>query len=488
MSAFSLNRLALACLGSSCLLLSACGTDTAAVSGTLAVGDTAADGSANLANDAGTAQDSDGSADNSSGSADDVAVDAGQADTGPEDTGPFVEAKHTNPPKIGYNGAGLLIQPSIVTVTFPGEKNLNALVQFGATIGQSDYWKSVTSEYCEVPGSGLCIGPAVDGGHVELKNPPAKSYTDSTDGSPSSIQDFIAGEIDNADLPAPVTDTLYILYFPKSTTISLASGQGAPSVSCVAFGGYHHFLTYKGQQVAYAIIPECGSHGGGVSAFDSQTVAASHEIIEAATDPFMAASGMDLQAGVVLMPQSTVQLMWYMFLQGGEVGDLCVDMTGQGVDLTSMGSYTVQRSWSDAAAQSGHDPCQPSPEGSIYFNASPDKGKGYGVLDVGQTTTFSVTAFSDAPLPDGWTLRAGDIADIAQGMGMKSHMSMQVNGQDQVTVHNGDQVDVTVTMDVDPGKSQPGAFGVLLSTAPDGKTYHFWPLWFFTKAEQKMGL
>jgi hypothetical protein len=416
-----------------------------------------------------------------------------QADSAPptpdvaEDTGPFVQAKHPAPPKVSYFGNGLLLAPQLVTVTFPGDALAKDLATFAAGIGKSAYWNEVTQGYCASGGSGDCIGPATDGGHVELKVDPAATYADTTDGSPSSLQDFLLAELDNADLPAPATDTLYLLYFPKTTKITLGSGSSAPpSKSCKDFGGYHHSIVYKGTPVAYAVIPECGGKFSSLTALQIATNTASHEILEAVTDPFTVLTQDGYATGYQLTPTTPSLLAWYLALHGGEVGDLCEDILGEGQSTTESDGFLVQRIWSNLSAAAGHDPCVPAPIGQPYFNAAPIKGKNAFQLSVGESVTFSVVAYSDAPVPGGWTVRGVDMAgpEVTGGDGF---LDIQVNGQESAQVQNGDTLEVTVTLNADPGTSQPGASAVLLSTGKGGVT-HLWPLWFYTPAEAKKGI
>src|SRR5262249_3642797 len=132
------------------------------------------------------------------------------------------------------------------------------------------------------------------------------------------------------------------------------------SGSCSEFGGYHNSYSYPGNTgtggsipastVQYSVVPRCDS------SIDTTTVAASHEYIEAATDP-------EVGAGTAFYMQDQ---LWS--LEGGEVGDLCE--TGKNSSTTESG-FTVQRIWSNKAAKASHDPCVPAPAGDVYFNAAP---------------------------------------------------------------------------------------------------------------------
>ena len=456
---------------------------TSGESGALGSDDAAADATLGDADDVRTS-DPDVAADVAPDAAPDIAV----KDTGPEDTGPFVMAKHTNPPKVPYLGGGLLKSPQLITVTFPNDPYAKDFQSFAAQLGPSEYWATVTKGLCETSGTANCIGPAVDAGHVELKTAPAKSYTDSTDPKiASSLQDFIKANLDSGALPPPPQDALYIFYFPKSTKITLDSGGGQTDKSCYDFGGYHHFTTWQGKNVAYAIVPECNG-GMGMDTLTSCTVASSHEIVEAVTDPYTTVSQTGYVGGYMMTPVVPVQASWYITMHGGELGDLCLDLFGHGDDQWNVGPYTVQRSWTNVAAQAGHDPCQPAPAGEVYFAVSPDKNKGVGLLDVGDTVSFTATAFSDGPT-EPWVLSGVDASSYGGMPGGSQYLSITFNdNQDQVIVQNGDSVTVNVTMVADPGPYNFGAPGMLISTNKIGTKSHIWPVWFYTTAEMKNGI
>src|SRR5262249_55093078 len=119
---------------------------------------------------------------------------------------------------------------------------------------------------------------------------------------------------------------------------------------CVSGGflGYHSQVSSGGRSFAYAVIAHCG----GAS---QQTMTAAHEFNEAATDPFRTRAWVgfdpDHVAYEVLMPEYD------------ELGDACWD-PGTGFYLFADHEpgfmYSVQRQWSNRAAQAGHAPCVPA--------------------------------------------------------------------------------------------------------------------------------
>src|SRR6185295_18397735 len=109
----------------------------------------------------------------------------------------------------------------------------------------------------------------------------AATYVDSSRGETSSIQDMIKARIADGTFPVPTSETLYALYFPAATKITL-DGES----SCRSFGAYHNTVKVVPPgaaadstpiSVPYAIMPRC--QGGE----RSLTISASHEFTEAAT-------------------------------------------------------------------------------------------------------------------------------------------------------------------------------------------------------------
>lgn len=422
-------------------------------------------------------------ADDATGQSDDAQPGEDAAPDVPPDVpvGPFVPAKHNLPPVLTYLKGGLLKHPQMVTVTFPGDALAADLGKFDKEVTTSDWWHEVTAGYCESSTPASCIGDGVDGGAYQLKSAPAATYADSTDGGTSDIATLLQNAVTAQELPAPATETLYMLYFPKGVSIKLSSNKTVAQ-SCQAFGAYHHFTTINGVKAAYAVVPRCKGHGD-LDALGAATVSASHEIIEAATDPYLEVDqATSFISGGFYMGQSNPDnVSWLLVLQAGEVGDLCVDFagdfTGKYEDHVQMGNYTVQRAWSNAAVKAGHDPCVPAyPD--TYFNVAPAKGKSHQQIGVGETATFSAIAFSDAAMPDGWEVQGIDYSAYQTG---SSVLSIQINGQDTYTAHNGDALTVTITANDQPSPQFGPDIGIVLSSRNANGTYHFWPIWVHVK-------
>jgi len=174
---------------------------------------------------------------------------------------------------------------------------------------------------------------------------PANTNTTLSD---ADIQTELQSQIDAGHLPPPQYDTLgfdntlYMIYFPLSVTIS------DPNIgtSCVQFCAYHGTLNYNNSNrlVAYGVIPDFTAGSGcsfgcgtGATYIDNLNSVCSHELAESVTD-----------IGVGQAQTFAPPLAWYDQNNSmlGEVGDICNAM--QGSTTTGGNTYTVQDIWSNA--------------------------------------------------------------------------------------------------------------------------------------------
>ena len=327
--------------------------------------------------------------------------DAGAGDGATDGEAPPAYPAVTPPaPKVVTMGGPVQASPKIVPVFFSSDDatTVAALADFASRLGQTSYWKAATSEYG--------VGAAVSMTPVHLTDADAPGATVDD----AAIQSWLAAKLEAAD-PAfgpPDPGTVYALFYPAGVTVTLDGSQ-----SCVDFNGYHQELaldaSHGGASVAYAVVPRCPGVDG-VSGLDAVTAVASHELIETATDPFPLSSPAYLQV-------DDAHFYWTEVLGGSEVADLCVRAPGA---LVALGDapYVVQRTWSNAAALTGHDPCVPAPADTAYFNSAPGLGvvstlvSGQRVdvdgveVAVGASATIPLRLFSDAPTSGPWTVSA----------------------------------------------------------------------------------
>jgi hypothetical protein len=346
--------------------------------------------------------------------------------------------------------------------------------ELNSKVGATDYWTAATSEYG--------VGKLTATAPVHLTESAPTTIDDT--GVQTWLSDHLTGKADGgAPFPAPTSDSLYVIYYPVSTTVTLQGSQ-----SCTAFGGYHSSAKVNGKDIVYAVVPQCDWKDPAGSPTDpgyiqTITTATSHELIEAVTDPYPV-TGPRTYTGLV-EPDYTY---WEIGFFGYEVGDMCSWMSTSDFEPAGLG-YTVQRTWSNKAAAAGHDPCQPAlPNEPAYYAGVPvmsdsvtikDQGQSYpttGIkIPVGKSKTIEVDLFSDVPTGD-WTVQAIDYSD-ANLVNHKPNLTFTwdkptASGAPGPTGNNGDKLHLTITVVASDPKYSGNAF-VIKSTNGTTKTY--WP-------------
>jgi hypothetical protein len=359
---------------------------------------------------------------------------------------------------ITSSGGPVLKNPVIITVTWPGDAQASDFEAFGDVIGTGAYWKALTSEY----GAAAAVSGAAN--HVRMTDPPAAKYTDGQLGS------FIATQLTTAPNPWPVPatgDPVYILYLPATTTILV---QGA-STCADNIGGYHDSVMVNGKPVAYAIIPRCGN-----ASTEELTFYASHELVEATTDPYP-------YGNAAYRGFRDEDIAWEVFLsKQDEVGDACEffkdSVLSPGDSPTAPASYVVQRQWSNASGAAGHDPCVPEFKDEVYFNTVPLDTEDVTVIVDSQPTItkgYKIKAGTKRQIPLGfysanatepWTIKAtnGSLAGGNEGDDIKLELDV-TSGQ------NGQKAYLTVT--VNTASATNTELITIVSTK--GGTSHYMP-------------
>jgi hypothetical protein len=247
-------------------------------------------------------------------------------------------------PLVVNFGGPTLHAPTFVSVTFPDDTLADPLEDYIASLGCTDYWRRIGADYA--------VGDAVAGPPVRL-----------TEAAPSTIDDtgvraWLAKKIDGGDpqFPRPAPETVFVVFYPDATQITL---QGM--TSCQEFGGYHESGQLSdGTPFSYAVIPRC--HGAGLDALATLTVAASHELIEACTDP-------QPDAVVPSYALTDVNHLGWALLAGAEVGDMC-ELDPDAYFAPTGFPWVVQRIWSNSAAWAGSAPCVPATSADYFYAAA----------------------------------------------------------------------------------------------------------------------
>jgi hypothetical protein len=313
-------------------------------------------------------------------------------------------------------GGAVLAAPKVVPVFFANDPDRATIEDFLGQLAPSSYWTAVSAEY----GVGaLTIAPSV----VATETPPT------TD---SAVQTLISAHVGGTGgWPASTPNTIYVVFLPQGVVLSMGGGT-----SCQDFGGYHD-ETHGG--AIYALIPRCASMT--FPGLASTTIATSHELLEASTDPHP-------QSNAAYAAIDDDDAIWQL-VPGAELGDMCE--FAHAVYQPLVGSYFVQRMWSAVSAAAGHDPCVPvlsTPYVEAATNLSDiavPVGNGQNLttrgvkIPVGMSATVEVDLYSDAPAPD-WTVVAVDVASKYEKAPAELQLSL-----DKSTGHNGDKLQLTIT-------------------------------------------
>lgn len=308
----------------------------------------------------------------------DAGTDAGAGGGGGSNVYPGPHPSY--PQVILLDGGHVLAHPHFIPISFSDDDagTVALFDDFVSKIGGSTYWTAVTAEYG--------VGPGVSEPPVHLAEVAPTMIDD------HQIQTWLVDKID-AGLGASVVDPIFAVVYPPTSVVTY-EGETA----CARVLAWHGRVNLAGTEYSYAVMPHCPMANGQT---DTQllTRGTSHEFVEASTDPHFPRA-----FGAIDEPHGAWQI-----LLGTETGDLCAQNHDAFYTPTDV-NYLVQRSWSNAAAAAGHDPCVPAPAGEVYFAAVPvvpdivdytfsgDAGTMPGVhIPLGQSKTIDVQLFSDAP-------------------------------------------------------------------------------------------
>lgn len=335
----------------------------------------------------------------------------------------FAPAAHPAAPAITSAGGPVLANPKLVVVTFGDDPLASGLETFAQSLGASSYWSATTSEYG--------VGAAQYGGAVHLAAPPATTLTQ------DQLESWLASQLDGThpEWPAFDASAIYSIVMPVGAGVAV---DGAPP--CKGSPAYHYEIDSGSKKIVYAAINRCDPLFG-LSGIDYVTAGLSHEWIEASSDPFyLTAPAYDGPA-----PKYND----WNFVTGGEVADMCTLTNGVYFKPNDL-PFTVQRSWSNAAAAAGHNPCVPATNDPYFaaapvlsatlyakYMGSPFTCEGAHVA-VGSSIDVPVDLFSDAPTDGPFTLSASALFGASLAFSW-----------DQASGENGDVRTLTITRKAD---------------------------------------
>jgi hypothetical protein len=411
-------------------------------------------------------------------------------------------ANHHPIPQLDYKGGPILQHIRVVTVTFVGDPHRDSFRDFDHYIVTTPWWKETAEGYCidggacvgdgtaKAPEGGAWLpdGSTADGGdgYLDVELPYDFAGTAIQD---SDIETWLQGHVAAGDFPAPDAETVYALYFPKTTVIS--QGQGSTPL-CVDtdYGvilGYHYqiSLTPPGASAPmtaqYAVLPYCDLGGGDDANYQFATTTASHELAEAATDPTPEVPAFVLTTNDAWATSGSIA--------GGECGDMCENVANNTYDESG---YTVQRIWSNTAASLSMQPCQPWTP--TYYGAAlrttaqnipasqlgpPHISDGYVFVKRGESVDVIADVFSQAALPHDLLLYAGvPVYGAADPSTLDAPTGQVTVTISQQQVNNGDGVVVTFAA----AKNAPATNAntvpgyLVIRSVLDQTDYNDWPV------------
>jgi len=238
---------------------------------------------------------------------------------------------------------------------------------------------------------------------------------------------------------------LYILY--------VADVSQACPIACGAYHGQFTVTTPSASKVYYAVV------GNAPWQPDTVTSLASHEIIEAATDPSVGFGYMMRETSDACDAVGTDYVRIANSFGGAEVGDLCEELVDKNI---TEGGFALQRSWSNSGAATG-DPCVPTLPGDVYVNVTATPSRVQSVFR-GTSIMFTLKGWSTAPTTD-WKISAEPF--LQTDFDASPTFS-------QPTLNNGGVATLTLTV---PLFAKPGDFAsfAIVSTTANGLVTR-WPV------------
>jgi hypothetical protein len=350
----------------------------------------------------------------------------GGSGSGDPSGGAFQPAVHAVLPQVVTLGGTVLAHPKVLPITYDGDPGAADVQAFLSELASTSTWGEATAEY----GVGsLTILPP-----VTLPNPPATI-------SDAELQTMLASNTTGTAPAWGAADpgTIYLFVLPQGTIEQDSSGA-----CCSEYDGYHYETKAGSTSLAYAVSCACpGFDGPSYTPIQERTVDMSHELFESATDPFPVSNPAYTQ-------EDDADIVWTL-VTDGEVSDMC-EFNDDANVVPPGSTYMIQRSWSNAAAARGDNPCVPVVTTTPYLNsfpslstiADPALASGFMTqavnIPLGQKKTISLKLSSAAPTDNTWSVKVYDYDAITGAATPGLALSL-----DKATGRNGDVLQLTIT-------------------------------------------
>jgi hypothetical protein len=335
-------------------------------------------------------------------------------------------------PQVINLGGSFLASPKVQPILYASDSGGGDIMAFLQELASTSYWSETTSEYGVGP---LTILPA-----IVLTTAAPTTITD------AMLESNLAANTSGAYPAWGAADpsTIYLFVMPPGSI-----EQDTEGACCSDYDGYHYEANLGGSgasavTVPYALSCACpGFDGPGVTDLQERTVDMSHELIEAATDPFP-------DSAPAFAQEDDADIVW-TFVTDGELADMC-EFNDDANVIPPGSSYMVQRSWSNVAARSFQNPCVPVVTTTPYLNSFPQLGTisyddGAGIIStqginvpLGASRTIDVALVSAGTVGQPWSVQAYDYDEAIAGTAATANLS-----QDATSGVNGDSVHLTIT-------------------------------------------
>ncbi len=353
----------------------------------------------------------------------------GDNQTGPPDLQPdagFQPAPHAPLPTVFPHTGTVLSAMQLVTITYAGYAAAPDVVAFGDALVASSWYRTTGAEYG--------VSQATHYKQVVLDAPPA---TLDRNHLAAQILDLIAsGGV--APPGASNNQLLFLLYLPVPQPAALGADLAGVS-------GYHEMLTLGSERFSIAVVIDDGS------GLATTTTRAAHQVIDAATDPYLPPNN-----GYYADPPQTDP--WSLLRR--EVADLC-----EGEDAVIEGRFAFPRVYSNTAAVASMTPCTPVRPGDVYYDVTAEPSQ-IQTIGRGGSFKFRLTGWSTGPLPS-WNVR---VRAAASSMLSQDEMRPELSSD---TINNGETVTLTLHAPLEAVPGTTGGVAVL-----SGANQHLWAVGF----------
>ena len=132
--------------------------------------------------------------------------------TGGGDAGSAYPAPHPAMPQVVSQKGPVMASPKVVEITFQGDALQADLDTFVTQLAAAtSYWSGATAEYG--------VGALTASAPQHLAETPAATLTD------AEVQQWLTTKINGGGgFPQPDADTLYLVFYPATTTVTLDGG------------------------------------------------------------------------------------------------------------------------------------------------------------------------------------------------------------------------------------------------------------------------